>query len=84
MELSYTAKQELLARLIARQPQPYNPVTDITIEDMLASLAGAMERPSRNIAVKLLKEACDRGELVEGVAVRRGRQIRVYRQPGTA
>lgn len=79
MELSYTDKQALLARLAARQPRPYDPERDITIEDMIQQLTTQMEHPSRNIANKLLKEAVTRGELCEETAIRRGKQIRVYR-----
>ncbi len=77
MELTLNEKHALLARLAARQPRPYDPAHDITIEDMIAQL----QSPSRNVAERILKAAVDAGELVAGTAIRKGKQIRVYRPP---
>lgn len=81
MELTHAEKEALLARLAARQPRQYNPDCDITIDDMMARL-GAHQ--SRNVAVRILKDAVKSGEMTEEVAIRRGKQIHVYQFVGGA
>lgn len=84
MELTATAKNALLAQLAARRAPDYDPERDITVEDMIVHITTPTVPGSRNIAVRILKQAVTAGELTKGEALRAGKVITVYRHAAPA
>lgn len=81
MELTATAKNALLTQLAARRAPDYDPEHDITVEDMIAHITTPAVPGSRNIALRILKQAVEAGELSKGYALRAGKVITVYHRP---